>query len=202
MPAWWRSRRRSCRVKDAKRKQRFLQSRLTLQDGSQGNSSFRDGLRTPVLILMAATALVLLIAMANAANLLLARAAARRRELAIRAAMGAGRGELMGQLLAEALLLACGGAACGLALGWITLKLLVAQFGRRFARLLPHHASAMAGAAVRRRRFPSPPAFCSASIRPGRRRAIRWPPRSRTNPAPPPEPMARCASARRWSARR
>ncbi len=115
-------------LKDAKRKQRFLQSRLTLQDGRQGNSRFRDGLRTPVLILMAATALVLLIAMANAANLLLARAAGRRRELAIRAAMGARRGELMGQLLAEALLLACGGAGFGLALGWITLQLLVAQF--------------------------------------------------------------------------
>ncbi len=114
-------------LKDAKRKQRFLASRLTLRDGRQGNSSLRDGLRTPVLILMAATALVLLIAMANAANLLLARAAGRRRELAIRAAMGAGRGELMGQLLAEAMLLACGGAACGLVLGWVTLKLLVAQ---------------------------------------------------------------------------
>jgi putative ABC transport system permease protein len=114
--------------RDAKRTQRFLQSRLTLKDGRQGNSSFRDGLRTPVLILMAATALVLLIAMANAANLLLARAAGRRRGLAIRAAMGAGQGELMGQLLAEALLLACGGAGCGIALGWITLKLLVAQF--------------------------------------------------------------------------
>ena len=114
--------------RDAKRRQRFLQSRLALKDGRQGSSSLREGLRTPIFILMSATALVLLIAMANAANLLLARAAARRRELAIRAAMGAGRGEIMGQLLSEALLLASGGAACGLALGWITLKLLMAEF--------------------------------------------------------------------------
>jgi hypothetical protein len=71
-------------------------------DGSQGHSSVRGEGRTPILILMGATAMVLLIAMANAANLLLARSAQRRRELAIRAAIGAGRGELMAQLLMEA----------------------------------------------------------------------------------------------------
>ena len=107
--------------------QRFLQSRLTLKDGRQGNSSLRDNTRTPLLILMAATVLVLLIAMANAANLLLARAAQRRRELAIRAAMGAGRGELMGQLLAEALLLAAGGGVAGIILGAVTTKVLIAM---------------------------------------------------------------------------
>jgi predicted permease len=76
---------------------------------------------------MFATGLVLLIAIGNAANLLLARSAQRRRELAIRAAMGAGRGELMGQLLTEALVLAAGGAALGLIVGWATVKLLVSQ---------------------------------------------------------------------------
>ena len=112
---------------DDNRVRRFRQSRLTLEDGRQGQSSFRDSSRTPLFILMAATALVLLIAMANAANLLLARAAQHRRELAIRAAMGAGRGDLMGLPLTEALLLALGGGVAGILLGSATLRLLVAQ---------------------------------------------------------------------------
>jgi predicted permease len=106
---------------------RFRQSRLTLEDGRQGQSTFRDSSRTPLFILMAATALVLLIAMANAANLLLARSAQHRRELAIRAAMGARRGDLMGLPLTEALLLALGGGAAGILLGSATLRFLVAQ---------------------------------------------------------------------------
>jgi predicted permease len=112
---------------DDNRIRRFRQSRLTLEDGRQGQSSFRDDSRTPLFILMAATALVLLIAMANAANLLLARSAQHRRELAIRAAMGARRGDLMGLPLTEALLLALGGGAAGILLGSATLRLLVAQ---------------------------------------------------------------------------
>ena len=106
---------------------RFLKSRLTLKDGSHGQSSMRDETRTPLIILMCATVLVLLIAMANAANLLLARSAQRRREMAIRAAMGAGRGELMGQMLTEALLLAAAGGIAGLAFAVVTLKLLLAE---------------------------------------------------------------------------
>src|ERR1022692_2223024 len=104
---------------------RFLHSRLTLKDGSHGQSALRDESRSPLLILMCATVLVLLIAMANAANLLLARSAARRREMAIRAAMGAGRGELMGQMLTEALLLAFAGGVAGIFLGAATLKLML-----------------------------------------------------------------------------
>jgi predicted permease len=104
---------------------RFLKSRLSLQDGSRGKSNMQHDSRTPLIILMTATALVLLIAMANAANLLLARSAQRRRELAIRAAMGAGRGELMAQLLTEALLLAFAGGLAGLLFGVVTLRLLI-----------------------------------------------------------------------------
>jgi predicted permease len=106
---------------------RFLKSRLTLKDGSHGQSGMRDSTRTPLIILMCATLLVLLIAMANAANLLLARSAQRRREMAIRAAMGAGRGELMGQMLTEALLLAVAGGVAGLGFAVVTLKLLFAR---------------------------------------------------------------------------
>jgi len=113
----------------AEQSPRFRQQKLSLKDGSRGNSEFREQYRSALQILILATALVLLIAMANAANLLLARSAERRKELAIRAAMGAGRGELMGQFLTEALLLAGAGGAAGLAVAGATLKLLLAAWG-------------------------------------------------------------------------
>jgi putative ABC transport system permease protein len=111
----------------AKQADRIRRARLTLHEGSHGSSAIRDQARAPVMILMAATVLVLLIAIANAANLLLARSAQRRRELAIRAAMGAGRGEIMSQLFMEALILATAGGAAALGLAFLTLRLLVHQ---------------------------------------------------------------------------
>jgi putative ABC transport system permease protein len=107
--------------------QRFLQSRLSLIDGKQGQSNMRDESKVPIYTLMGATALVLLIAMANAANLLLARSAQRRKELAIRTALGASRTEIMSQMLAEACLLSIAGGAAGVVLGWWTLDLLLAR---------------------------------------------------------------------------
>ncbi len=112
---------------------KFRTRTVGVEPGSQGQSSVIGDARAPLTLLLGVTIFVLLIACANIANLLLARSAARAGEMAVRLSIGAGRWQLVGQLLVESCLLALFGGLAGLLVAHWTLNLI--------ASLLPSEVS-------------------------------------------------------------
>jgi predicted permease len=106
-------------------REQFMKGKLLVTGASLGYSPLRNDFSTALVVLMCMVGLVLLIACANVANLLIARAFARQREIALRLSLGASRGRLIRQLLVESLVLSAAGGVLGLGVAFLLTRTLL-----------------------------------------------------------------------------
>jgi len=128
-------------VKDIKNltafnRDRFMARKVRMEEAATGYSQLRQSYQTALWVLMGMVALVLLIACFNVANLLIARASSRRKEIAVRLAIGASRSQLIRQLILESLLLSLMGGLAGLVLSDLTIRGLLSFMPQDGSRIL------------------------------------------------------------------